>query len=284
MPKCMFSMEFYAIISDADLGWKPRSAPNQPRTGKGFMMADSVLAEAFPHVRTKKDGEGRRRRAVDLSGKKFGLLTVVDQAPNQICPSGKQRSVWNCVCECGGTKTTAAVHLRTGAVKSCGCSRSGYSLVPSGNAISAPKHRMSSTAEYQSWAAAKKRTTDKNDRSYPRYGGRGIKMSDAWISDFTTFLRDMGPRPPGTSLDRIDNDGPYSRENCRWATRVEQARNRRSTVLFRIGDDERTLTEWSKISGIPEPRIWKRVNTLGWPIERAVYEPILKTWSSRPKR
>lgn len=279
MPKCMISVEFWDIISGADLGWKPRSAPNQPRTVKGFKMAESVLAEALPRVIAKKGVRSKRCRAVDLTGKTFGLLTVVDQAPNQSCPSGKPRSVWNCVCECGAAKAIPAAYLRSGGVKSCGCHRVVGS--PQKMPRSHGSHRMSGSAEYRSWSGAKKRVTDKNNRSYPSYGGRGITMSESWLADFMNFFRDMGPRPPGTSLDRIDNDGPYSRENCRWSTPAEQARNRRSTVLFQIGEDEKTLTEWSQISGIPEPRIWKRINKLGWPVERAVYEPILKTWKRR---
>lgn len=234
-------------------------------------MADSVLAEAFPRVRAKKDGATSRSRAVDLTGRRFHLLTVVGRAPNQVCASGKQRSVWNCVCDCGGTKAVPAAYLRDGAVKSCGC----HKPRPK---VRSPQNRkgMSYSAEYRSWIGAKKRTTNQNNRDYPRYGGRGIIMCHLWVNDFDLFLADMGPRPPGTSLDRIDNNGPYSKGNCRWATPVEQARNRRSSILYSVGNDEKTLTEWSKVSGIPEPRIWKRVNTLGWPPERAIFEPILK--------
>lgn len=245
-------------------------------------MADSVLAEAISHVRPNKSDAGNRSRFVDLRGMSFGLLTVIDRAANKICASGKMISVWNCACKCGGSKTASAKDLRSGAVKSCGCYKKERKRRR--NVATRERHGMCGSPTYQSWASAKTRTTDENNRSYPRYGGRGITMCPRWAESFMEFYRDMGDRPPGMSLDRIDNDGPYSRENCRWSTPAEQARNRRSTVLFRIGDREMSLTEWSKVSGIAEPRIWKRINKLGWPVERAVFEPIDEARSRRSRQ
>jgi hypothetical protein len=249
------------------------------RTGKGFSMADSVLPDPSPSVRPKKDNHAAKGRAVDLTGKTFGFLTVIERVSNEVRCSGKMRSVWNCICVCGTRKTAAAESLRSGSVKSCGCYKSGRSRL-----FSPSYHAMSGTAECRAWNSARNRTMNPNNRDYSKYGGRGITMCDAWIDDFVAFFNDMGPRPPGTSLDRIDNNGPYSKKNCRWATPAEQARNRRSTVLFRVGDEEKTLTEWSRVSGVPEPRIWKRINKLGWPVERAIFEPVLTTWSKRLTR
>jgi hypothetical protein len=134
------------------------------------------------------------------------------------------------------------------------------------------RHGHCGSREYYSWRGAVHRSTNKTNPKNARYISLGVTMCDSWIHSFPTFLRDMGPRPPGTSLDRIDNNGPYSKENCRWATPVEQSNNRRNRVVLRIGEIERTSTEWSKISGIPEKTIWKRYNTLGWSAERSVFE------------
>ena len=286
LPNCMIIKNISDTIGGAGLRWKPRPAPNHAGTGKGFKMAESVLTELRADVCEDNGSFAKRSRATDLIGKKFGLLTVIGRAPNEIRCSGKKRSVWNCLCQCGGEKVVAAAHLRTGAVKSCGCLRSnagrrrGDRREPGGGG----RHGMAGSPEYRSWIGAKRRTMDVTDRSYHRYGGRGIQMSEEWREDFPQFLHDMGPRPHGTSLERRDNDGPYSRENCCWATPTEQAKNRRSSKFYRIGEREMSLTEWSKLSGIAEPRIWKRINLLGWAPERAVFEPIDQAKSSKSRR
>lgn len=233
-------------------------------------MADPVVPEDSIHVRAKKSNPSSGTRAVDITGQKFGRLTVVSRAPNLINTSGKTQSVWNCKCECGETKVSTGNYLRTGRVKSCGC------LKPKSS--QAIKYKYHVSPEYNSWKGAKSRVTNKNNKRYPDYGGRGITMSPEWLNSYEAFIADMGPRPPGTSLDRIDNDGLYCAENCHWADKYEQANNRRSTKLYRVRGEERTLGEWSKISGIAEPRIWKRINICGWEPERAIFAPLTSRW------
>ena len=111
--------------------------------------------------------------------------------------------------------------------------------------------------------------------NYRYYGGRGIAVCERWKGHFQTFLADMGPRPsPLHTLDRIDNDGPYSPENCRWATRQEQARNRRTSRRLEYGGKSLTLTEWSKVVGISREVIEKRLDKLGWSVADALTQPI----------
>ena len=129
------------------------------------------------------------------------------------------------------------------------------------------------TPEYRAWAGMKARCLNPNNSAYGRYGGRGIRVSPKWINSFTQFLADLGPRPSAThSLDRRDNDRGYTALNCRWATKVEQSRNRRGRKPLTIRGETRLLVEWAERSGLDVRRIWKRVQS-GWSAERAVFNP-----------
>jgi len=108
--------------------------------------------------------------------------------------------------------------------------------------------------------------------SFPKYGGRGIVVCDRWRFDFLAFKSDMGPRPHGTSLDRRDNNGPYSLENCRWATRAEQGRNRSNNVWLELNGEKLCITDWAKKIGMNAMSIKKRL-ALGWSVTDALTKP-----------
>lgn len=150
---------------------------------------------------------------VDLKGQKFGRLTAVE-------PKG---SKWLCHCDCGNQVEVYQGSLRKGASKSCGCLR--RELTTSRNA----KHGMSGTVEHECWKNMIQRCTNPKNPGYPDYGGRGIKVCERWLS-FENFFADMGVRPEGCSLDRIAVEGDYEPANCRWATQMQQQRNRRNSV------------------------------------------------------
>lgn len=127
--------------------------------------------------------------------------------------------------------------------------------------------------EYRSWCLMRRRCLRQYDPAFRDYGGRGIVICDEWKS-FTAFLADMGPKPsPLHSLDRIDNNGPYGPDNCRWATKQQQARNRRSSTSLAFAGETKTLAEWAEVKGINRQTLTTRLRD-GWSPERALTTPV----------
>jgi hypothetical protein len=131
---------------------------------------------------------------------------------------------------------------------------------------------MYGTHTYYSWSGMIARCTDRNNPAYHNYGGRGIEVCERW-RDFRNFLSDMGEAPPGKTIDRKDNDEGYSKENCRWATRREQARNTRRNHMLEIGGGSLCLTDFAKSVGLSRGVLSDRINKLGWSLERAATTP-----------
>jgi hypothetical protein len=134
------------------------------------------------------------------------------------------------------------------------------------------RHGLCQTKEYVAWCGMKSRCNNENFKFFKNYGGRGIKVCDRW-KDFYTFFEDMGPVPDGKSLDRIDNEKGYSPENCRWATRTEQARNKRNLVFITANGETKCLGEWSEQTGIKVSTLSARLK-LGWADDKVVNTPI----------
>lgn len=162
------------------------------------------------------------RKVIDLTGNHYGRLTVIERGPN----AGKETR-WVCECECGTRTLVYGLSLKSGATRSCGC------LVVESNRARSVTHGMFGTPEWQTWSSMKARCQTPSNRSFKNYGGRGITVCERWQESFDNFIADMGCRPsPDHQLDRIDNDGPYSPDNCRWATAKINMRNRRNTARY----------------------------------------------------
>lgn len=160
-------------------------------------------------------------KPLDITGDRYGML--VAQRLDSSSEPGRRK--WVCLCDCGETARVALGNLRSGHTTSCGCWKREASTKSNLQHGGASGGRVS--PEMESYYKAKSRCLRPTDRKYPEYGGRGITMHPDWVASPTAFLEHMGPRPQGTSIDRIDNDRGYEPGNCRWATPKQQSQNRR---------------------------------------------------------
>jgi len=135
-------------------------------------------------------------------------------------------------------------------------------------------HGMTGTPTYTSWAEMKQRCYNPNDPFFGRYGGRGIAVCDRWRNSFEAFLEDMGVRPCGTTIDRVNNDEHYSPGNCRWATHKEQARHRRNSVMLTFQGETMCIAAWAEHVGLNRKTLEKRLNHHGFTVEEALTLPL----------
>lgn len=197
------------------------------------------------------------------TGSVFGHLTVIREDDVR---RNNSKVRWLCRCDCGNVISVDGTSLRNGHTTSCRCRR-GAALLKRNT-----RHALTGRPEYRAWRHIIGRCLNPSDAAFDRYGGRGIRVCDRW-RDFANFHADMGERPsPKHSIDRIDNDGPYCPENCRWATITEQNRNTRANVLITHDGVTATATEWSHTTGLAAAAIIRRIRR-GWPVARALTEP-----------
>jgi hypothetical protein len=194
-------------------------------------------------------------------GQRFGRLLVVARVESD--KNGNSR--WLCKCDCGNESTPLGQSLRSGATTSCGCAAIE-------KASAAAKHGASGTREYKAWHAMVQRCTNPKHHKWHRYGGRGITVCARWLS-YEAFLEDMGPRPPGMTIDRRENDGHYEPGNCRWATPMQQANNREITTFVNVGGEVMSTTEASSRLGPNRSTVGRRIRD-GWNPDNAASAPL----------
>lgn len=204
------------------------------------------------------------RKAEDLTDRKFYRLKAILKHS-----SVEGRVHWECLCDpeqggCGNIVIVAAAKLKKGNTRSCGCFQKDASSEAN------TKHGYSQTEEYNIWSMMLERCYNPDHVRYHRYGGRGIGVCAEWKDDFMAFYRDMGQRPsPKHSIDRIENDKDYCKDNCRWADKFEQANNRTNNILHEFNGEKKSLAEWCRELNLNYMKVYYRLSK-GLPFEEAI--------------
>lgn len=202
-------------------------------------------------------------KLINYTGRQFGRLTVVKRL---LISNGYNSRIVECLCNpkfggCGKTTNVDLSRLIDGTVVSCGCYRKEM----------ATKHGGVNLPEYHSWINIKSRCYNKNNDSYKDYGGRGIVMCSEWKESFEAFYRDMGPKPsPNHSVERQNNNKGYDKQNCHWATRIEQNNNTRRNVFYLYNGIYRTLAAWCREFNLNYNAIYQKINRSGQSFEEII--------------
>lgn len=206
-------------------------------------------------------------KKLDLTGQRFGRLTVVE-----CCGRSKDgQKVYLCRCDCGTEKKVRSGNLRNGNTQSCGCLSAEKTAERSRKRLLV--HGGCGTRLYSIWIDMRSRCTWNKAINWHLYGGRGIKVCDEWVNNFTAF-RDWAMTngySDDLQLDRIDNDGNYEPDNCKWSTRSEQGNNRRTCIYITINGATKSVSEWCEKTGVTRNTAYARIRK-GWSPERAVTE------------
>lgn len=184
--------------------------------------------------------------AVFYKGRVIGRLTLIDS----FLVGDEGRRHWNALCSCGKTTTIRQDYLKKcirEGLGSCGCLQADSARTGNSGRV----HGMCATPTWNSWVSMNRRCYDAKYRSYADYGAKGVTVCQEWRDSFEAFYADMGDRPEGQTLDRIKNEFGYSPGNCRWATKLEQARNKTNNVLITVRGRTKAMSEWAALSGIP---------------------------------
>ncbi len=204
-------------------------------------------------------------KRIDITGKKFGRLFVIGFSHI----SKRRASYWYVKCDCGTKKITQGSHLKNGRTKSCGCLHRQITSKIMREIMF--KHGMKETPIYRVWTDMKQRCLNPNRPKYKNYGGRGIKVCDRWLN-FENFYKDMGEKPKNKSLDRIENNGDYTPENCKWSTQKQQCNNRQDNVVLSYKGDIFSVAEWGEKLKMNSKKLYKRIYR-GWSVERTLETP-----------
>lgn len=205
------------------------------------------------------------RKIIDLTGQKFGRLTAIKRVEDYVYPSGDKKTQWLCKCECGNNTIVRASSLKRGTTTSCGCLQKQIASKIN------TKHGMTGTRLYQTWKNMVGRCYYKSHTSYKYYGGRRIQVCEEWKNDFVSFYNWAinNGYTDNLTLDRINTDGDYEPNNCRWVSMRENDRNRRTNKLLTYNGETHCYTEWEELLNLGRGVIWYRLNN-GWSIEKAL--------------
>lgn len=252
-----------------------RGCDRYGKTGRKFITWDcvcdcgNIITVDGNNLRTGNTQScGCEKPIIDISGMKFGKLTVIEESGR--CKNGGVK--WKCVCECGKTTNVDGYNLRYGVTKSCGCGMiKGLEI-----GWSHKTHGESQTRLYNIWCGIKNRTSKSTDAKHKKdYYDRGIRICKEWEHSFETF-RDWALShgyKDNLTIDRIDNDGNYCPENCRWTTNYVQSNNRRSNRNYTFNGKTQNISQWARELDISEDMLRDRLVILGWSVEDALLKP-----------
>lgn len=196
-------------------------------------------------------------RSKVFPGQRYGMLSV-----RECIGRLKKERLFRCVCDCGRETELPAYTIHTGQTKSCGCLRR--------------KHGLYLSRTYSSWRSMLKRCYNPKHKSYSHYGAKGITVSSDWRSSFQSFLADMGEAPSSKhTIDRLNNELGYFKDNCRWATPIDQATNRKTSKYLEYQGVVLTYAQWCRKLGFPKHTISSRLDN-GWSVEDALTRPICR--------
>lgn len=187
-------------------------------------------------------------KLIDLTGKKFGRLLVLERCENHIQPNGQIKVQWLCKCDCGKKIKVQGSNIKSGHTVSCGCFDKERKII----------HGEWGTRLYCVWAGIKSRCYNKKNKQYKDYGGRGIVMCDEWKNSYQTFCDwsikngyEKKAKRGYCTIDRIDNNGNYFPNNCKWVSMHIQSRHKRNNIVFEFNGKKKCISDWAKILNIP---------------------------------
>ena len=207
----------------------------------------------------------------DLTGQRFGRLSVVKLGEPKVLPSGQKMRTWICICDCGKETTVYQQHLTRGDTKSCGC------YVSECNKKRLTTHGETKTRLYKIWNGMRQRCMNENDQAYIRYGARGISVCKEWDSflAFKQWAISHGYRDDLT-IDRINVNGNYEPCNCRWADIIVQSNNKTNSHYLVLDGRKQTMAQWAKELNIKTETLYARVVKRKWDDEKALTTPVKK--------
>lgn len=207
----------------------------------------------------------------ELIGQKFGKLLVLEEIEKR---SKSKKIYYKCICDCGNEVITKGASLLSGHTKSCKCLQKEKVRETS---YKNSTHGLSKSHIYAIWASIKSRCNNPNNQAYNNYGGRGITICKEWNNSFVSFISDMGYPPTNKhSIDRIDNNKGYYKENCRWSDRYQQENNKRNNIKVLYNGELKTIAEISRETNVRYDLIYCRFIYRGWDINDAVNKPKVK--------
>lgn len=227
------------------------------------------------------DKEWKSREKIGWIMKEHGVpesrLTIIGLGKPRVCKNGRMRCTFECLCECGNIVTLERQNVLYGKVRSCGCYKKEYLKATRST------HGHSHCRLYNVWASMKSRCYNKNEESYKNYGGRGIKICDEWLNDYSSFEKwaydngyDENAKTRECTIDRIDYDGNYEPSNCRWANWSKQQTNKRDTVIINYNGKNYTVPELAKILEVDYSTLYHRIKYSKLPEDKKFYKGTLR--------